>query len=92
LTVTGIGNIYWESAGRTRRQKDETMKFYAVSGQDVGSCEACGWAWASIQPMVLARGDNAEEVLARAIERVGHDDVRVNDLADAEVDVAALRG
>jgi hypothetical protein len=50
--------------------------FYAVRGQDYGTCEALRWAYTSIEPMLLAEGDDEEDVLERGIARAGHDDVR----------------
>lgn len=52
-------------------------RYIAVQGQDVGTCEALGWAWLSIEPMIIASGNDPEELLAEACERVGHDDVVV---------------
>lgn len=36
-------------------------KFRAVRSQDADTCHACNWAWLSVEPMVLATGDTAEE-------------------------------
>jgi len=54
--------------------------YYAVRGQDYGTCEALGWAWASVAPMVLATGDDEDEVLEQGIAKAGHDDVRVHEV------------
>jgi hypothetical protein len=35
------------------RFKHVVSRFVAVRAEDVGTCKACGWAWLSIEPMVV---------------------------------------
>ena len=53
-------------------------RYLAVRGQDYGTCEALRWAAMSIAPFVIARGEDEEDVMAEAIERAGHEDVRLH--------------
>jgi hypothetical protein len=57
---------------------NEPTTYYAVAGQDFGTCEALGWAWTSVAPFVVAKGDDEEDVVERAAAKLGHDDVRVH--------------
>lgn len=57
---------------------DKTTHYYAVAGQDYGTCEALHWAALSVRPYILAEGADAETVRAAAIASVGHDDVRIH--------------
>ena len=47
--------------------------YYAVRRQDVGTCEALGWAWVSIRPFILASGPAQDTVAQEATQRAGHD-------------------
>ena len=51
--------------------------YRAFAGQDKGTVEALGFAALSIQPMVRATSDDADECLAEAMETLGHEDVYV---------------
>lgn len=55
--------------------------YYAVRGQDYDTCSALGWVWMSIRPMVLASGPDAATVLGEAVDRAGHDDVRLHEVS-----------
>lgn len=58
--------------------KNEAKKMYiAVAGQWADQCAALNWA-SGIEPFIVARGDDEEEVMARAIERLGHDNVHIH--------------
>jgi hypothetical protein len=55
-------------------------EYIAVAGQDVGTCEALGWGTMSVEPMIIARGDDPDELLDLAVERVGHDDIEIREV------------
>jgi hypothetical protein len=63
---------------QTPETPTETVTYYAVAGQDYATCETLRWAWTSVEPYVLAKGSDAATVLAIAMARVGHVDVRVH--------------
>jgi hypothetical protein len=54
--------------------------YYAVRGQDVGTCESLGWAWLSIRPFILTSGPARDTVHAEAVQRAGGDDVLVRSI------------
>lgn len=51
--------------------------YYAVQDQDYGDCEDLRWEWMSVRPYVLASGPDPATVYAEAVQRAGHEDVRV---------------
>jgi hypothetical protein len=54
------------------------MRYIAVAGSDVETCEALGWRWMAIRPYVLASGDDLDVISSRAVELAGHDDIYVH--------------
>lgn len=57
------------------------MRYIAVRGQDWGTCEQLQWAATSVDVFVLARGDDADDVLSRGQEAFApYEGVRVFDL------------
>jgi hypothetical protein len=57
-----------------------TTRYIAVTGQDLETCAALRWEWASIKPYVLAQGEDSDDVQAKAIEVAGHDDIVLHTL------------
>jgi hypothetical protein len=55
-------------------------RYIAIARQDVGTCAALGWAALSIAPMVLAAGDDEDEVREQAEARAGHGDIVIREV------------
>lgn len=55
-----------------------SARYIALANEHIGTCRALRWAWLSIAPMVLADGDDPEEVSIKAQERRG-DEITVID-------------
>ena len=58
---------------------DPSHRYYAVAGQWVGTCEACGWGWLSIRTMLLATADDEDDAYEAGVAACGHDDVHIYD-------------
>jgi hypothetical protein len=56
---------------------NEGTVYYAIQAQDWSNCEALRWAGASIRHYVKATGLDPETVYRAAVQRVGHDSVKV---------------
>lgn len=54
-------------------------RYWAVAGQDSGTCESLGWVWSCVRPYICATGADESATLDAGVAAVGHDDVYVYD-------------
>lgn len=65
--------------------KRASDRYWAAAGQDSGTCDALRWQWLSVCPMVVATGDDPEDLLDWAVSLTGHSDIYVHDSQAVEV-------
>lgn len=57
-------------------------RFVAVESWHEGTCDALRWAWSGIHTMILATGDDEDDVRERAQKRCGHGNIAVHDFVE----------